>query len=153
MPHGVLHGPTYGRPELGAGLAQPAADVDDRGDGGGGEGEGEVLPRDAAAGAEGDDGEVNVEGHPLVRRGGPRELRRRLEQAREALREAVREVLAVPLHALPRLEGDLHARRVTTASASLGFGKSGFRGESELARRGEESAMERGKEAAGRCDV
>jgi hypothetical protein len=107
VPDGVLHGPADGRPELGAGLAEPPADVDDRGDGGGGEGE--VLP---AGGAEGDDGEVDVEGHPLVRRGGrrPRELRRRLEQAREALREAVREVLAVPLHALPRLERDLHAR-------------------------------------------
>ncbi|PWZ34412.1 hypothetical protein Zm00014a_024763 [Zea mays] len=29
MAHGVLHGPAYGRPKLGAGLAQPAADVDE----------------------------------------------------------------------------------------------------------------------------
>ena len=129
----MLHGPAYGGPELGAGLAQPAADVDDGGDGGGGEGEGEVLLRDAASAgaAEGDDGEVDVEGHghPLVRRGGPRELRRRLEQAREALREAVRKVLAVPLHALPRLEGDLHARRGAARHHGVGVAsKSGVRG-------------------------
>ena len=97
-------------------MAQPTADVDNGGDGGGGEGEVEVLPRDTAAAgaAEGDEEEVDIEGHghPLVRRGGPWKLRRRLEQAREALCEAVREVMAVAVHALLRLEGDLHGRRI-----------------------------------------
>ena len=57
------------------------------GDGGGGEGK--VLP---VCGAEWDDGEVDDEGHLLVRRGSRPlgELQRRLEQAREALRERPR---------------------------------------------------------------
>jgi len=61
----VLHGPADERPVLGACLAEPAANVDDSGDGGGGEGD--VLP---VGGVEGDDGEVNVDGHPFVWRGG-----------------------------------------------------------------------------------
>ena len=47
----MLHGPADGRPVLGACLAEPAADVDDSGDGGGGEWD--VLP---VGGVEGDDG-------------------------------------------------------------------------------------------------
>ncbi len=91
----------------------PPADVDDGGDG---RGEEELLPGPGTpGGAEGDHGEVDLEGNPLVRRRRPRELRRlRLEQAGEPLREAVRDVLAVPLHALPRLERDLHATDPTT---------------------------------------
>lgn len=110
MANGVLHGPADGGPNLHASLAEPPADVDDGGDGCGRE---EVLPvalAVAAAGPERDDGEVDLEGHPLVRHRRPWELRRRLEQTREPLREAVRDVLAVPLHPLPRLERDLHAR-------------------------------------------
>jgi hypothetical protein len=42
------------------------------------------------------------------------------EQAREALRETVREVLAVPLHAFPRLERDLYAG-VEQFLSSVGF--------------------------------
>ena len=125
LAHGVLHGPADGRADLDAGLAEPAADVDDGGDGGGGE---EVLPAGGGGpprGAEGHDGEVDLEGHELVRDGRPRELRRRLQQAREALREAVGDVLAVPLHPLPRLEGDLHASGGSPRSADSGRGRRG----------------------------
>lgn len=65
----------------------PPADVDDGGDG---RGEEELLPGPGTpGGAEGDHGEVDLEGNPLVRRRRPRELRRlRLQQAGEPLREA-----------------------------------------------------------------
>jgi hypothetical protein len=58
----VLHGPTDGRPNLDANLAKPPADVNDRGEGC--DGEGELLPC-PAGGAKGDDGEVDLKGHPL----------------------------------------------------------------------------------------
>lgn len=51
----MLHGPADGGPDLDARLAEPAADVDDGGDGDGGGGE-DVLA--AAGGADGEVGEV-----------------------------------------------------------------------------------------------
>jgi hypothetical protein len=58
----VLHGPTYGCPNLDASLPKPPADVDDRGEGHGGEGE--LLPR-VAGGTKEDDGRSISKGSRL----------------------------------------------------------------------------------------
>ncbi|WVZ97989.1 hypothetical protein U9M48_043483 [Paspalum notatum var. saurae] len=90
-PHPTLiplwtNGDADGGAKLGAGPTKPPADVNDRGDGHGGQEE--VPGQGPGAGTKGDDGEVDVEGHLLVRHRRSRELQERLEQAGDALWEA-----------------------------------------------------------------